>query len=115
MAESPREVVKELLLEHKGSDNPITSREISDELDRREVGSFPQTRMLIRDIMMEDQIPVASSTNGYYVITAEEELQDYVDQLESRILGMTERKMMIQKAANQWDGDIETDDDLDLL
>ena len=115
MSKSPREIVKELLLDHKGSDNPISSREISEELDKEEVGSFPETRMMIREIMIEDEIPIASSNAGYYVIEAEEELQDYVDQLESRILGMTERKMHIQQAANNWDGDIETDDDLDLL
>lgn len=115
MSKSPREIVKELLLDHKGADNTISSREISERLDKEEVGSFPETRMMIREIMIEDEIPIASSNEGYYVIETEEELQDYVDQLESRILGMTERKMHVQRAANKWDGDIETDDDLDLL
>ena len=115
MSDKARERVKEILLEHRGADDPISSREISEILDKREVGSFPETRMLIRDIMLEDQIPVASSNSGYYVIETEEELKDYVDQLESRILGMSERKYAVQRAANEWDGEIETDEDLDLL
>jgi len=115
MADSARERVKQIMLNHKGANNAISSREISEKLEKEEVGSFPQTRMLIRDIMLEDMIPIASSTNGYYVVETEQELRDYVDQLESRILGMSERKFAIQRAANAWDGEIEPDEDLDLL
>ncbi|MGB9932890.1 hypothetical protein [Haloarcula amylolytica] len=115
MSDDARELVKELLLDHRGADNPISSREISEHLEAQEVGSFPKTRMLVRDIMLEEQIPIASSNNGYYVIETEEELQDYIDQLESRILGISERKFEVRRAANEWDGEIETDDDLDLL
>ena len=115
MSDDARELVKELLLDHRGADNPISSREISEHLEAQEVGSFPKTRMLVRDIMLEEQIPIASSNNGYYVIETEEELQDYIDQLESRILGISERKFEVRRAANEWDSEIETDDDLDLL
>jgi ABC-type uncharacterized transport system ATPase subunit len=115
MGKDARKRVKEMLLDHRGQDDPISSREISDQLEKDEVGSFPETRMLVRDIMLEDQIPVASSNSGYYVVETEEELKDYVDQLESRILGMSERKFAVQRAANEWDGEIETDEDLDLL
>jgi hypothetical protein len=113
--ESARDRVKELLLEHRGADDPISSREISETLEKDEVGSFPSTRMLIREIMLEDEIPIASGNQGYFVIETETELQSYLDQLENRILGISERKFAVQKAANQWDGEIETDEDLDLL
>ena len=43
MFKSPREIVKELLLDHKGSDNPISLREIGEELDKEEVESFVDT------------------------------------------------------------------------
>lgn len=115
MSKNARERVKEMLLNHQGADNPISAREISERLKKDEVGSFPETRMLIRNIMLEDKIPVASSNKGYYVIETEGELKDYVDQLESRILGMSERKFAVQRAANEWNGDIESDEDLDLL
>ena len=115
MATDARERVKSILLDHRGKDDAISSREISEQLNREEVGSFPETRMLIREIMLEDQIPIASNNSGYYVVESEEELQDYVDQLEQRILGVSERKFAVQRAANAWSGEIETDDDLDLL
>jgi len=115
MAEDARERVKQLLLEHRGADDPISSREISEALEKDEVGSFPSTRMLIRDIMLEDEIPIASGNQGYFIIETEEELGDYIDQLENRILGISERKFAVRKAADRWDGEIETDEDLDLL
>lgn len=39
-----RERVKDLLLEHQGKDDAITSREINDEVDLDSIGSFPSTR-----------------------------------------------------------------------
>lgn len=116
MKDSARERAKEILLDHVGSDDPISSRELSGMLDDDdEVGSFPKTRFLVREIMMEDQIPIAASNNGYYVVETEQELDDYLNQLEQRILGISERKYAVQRAADRWDGDIEPDDDLDIL
>jgi len=116
MSDAARKKAKNILLDHRGADNAISSREISDQLSHDdEVGSFPETRFLIREIMLEDQIPIASNHDGYFVVETEEELKEYVDNLEQRILGISERKFAIQKAANTWDGEIVTDDDLDLL
>jgi ABC-type uncharacterized transport system ATPase subunit len=116
MDDAVKERAKEILLDHRGADDPITSRELSERLtDADEVGSFPETRFLVRNIVLEDQIPVASTQNGYFVIEHEQELEEYVDNLEQRILGISERKFAVQRAANEWGGDIETDEDLDLL
>jgi hypothetical protein len=107
-----RERVKALLLEHRGKDNPITSREINEEVDVDNIGSFPSTRALIRDLVMEDRIPVAGSSQGYYVIEDEEELEDYIENLESRVMNITERKFAVQRAAHESDFDYEEDSDL---
>lgn len=112
---SVKETVKQILLDHTGSDNPITSREINDIIDVDNIGSFPGTRAVIREIMIEDRIPIAGSSQGYYVIESEDELADYIENLESRILRMTERQWAIKRAAREWDGDIELSDDEDLL
>lgn len=109
-----RDRVKELLLDHKGADDPITSREINDEVGLDSVGSFPSTRAVIREIVLEDQIPIAGSSNGYYVLEEEEELEAYLDNLENRIMGLTERRLAVKLAVQAWDEDI-VDDDSDLL
>ena len=72
------ERVKEMILEHRGANDPITSREISERLEKEEVGSFPETRALIRELVSEEEIPIAGSSNGYFVIETEEELKHYM-------------------------------------
>ncbi|CQH63991.1 uncharacterized protein HHUB_4246 (plasmid) [Halobacterium hubeiense] len=109
-----REEIKQLILEAKGPSNAISSREINEQVDVDSVGSFPQTREIVRELLMEG-IPIASNTNGYYVIESEEQLADYVDTLDSRMTGIAERRYGILRAADQWDGDIEASDDHDVL
>lgn len=104
-----------MLLEEASSEEPLTSRDISEALEKNEVGSFPETRMIIRDVMISDNIPIVSSNRGYWVAETEQEIHDYVQNLENRIMGITERRYAIKQAAEMWDGDIETDDDLDII
>ena len=118
MADVPDEVrqeVKDILLDHRGADDPITSREINEELDLDSVGSFPNTRAVIRDIVIHDEIPIAGSSMGYYVIETEDELRDYVDQLDRRARNIMERRIAVLKAAEEWHEDIIDDEDTDLL
>ena len=109
-----REQVRELLLEHRGADNPITSREINEIVDLDQVGSFPSTRAVIRDIVLEERIPIAGSSQGYYVIETEEELENYIDNLENRITNIAERRYGVLRAVREWDEEI-LDEDSDLL
>lgn len=105
--------VKELLLEHEGSDDPITSREINEEINLDNLGSFPSTRAVIRELVLEDQLPIAATSQGYFIIQDENELSEYVDQLESRVMNITERKFAVQRAALNWDeGFADEDDDI---
>lgn len=108
------EQVKAMLLDHHGRDNQISSREINEVVELDTVGSFPNTRECIRDIMFQEGIPIIGGGNGYYVATTEQELKDALETLDSRIINTTERKMALRRAANNWD-DIESDDDLDIL
>lgn len=108
------EQVRELLLEHRGREDPITSREINDIVGLDQVGSFPSTRAVIREIVMEDRIPIAGSSQGYYVIETEEELEHYIDNLENRITNIAERRYGVLRAVREWDEEI-LDEDSDLL
>jgi ABC-type uncharacterized transport system ATPase subunit len=114
-AQTARETVKDLLMDHRGSDNPITSREINDRIDEDSIGSFPETRQIIREIIVEDQVPIAAGSQGYYVIETEEELREYVNNLDERTLSIVERKQAVLRAADDWEDKIETSTDDDLL
>ena len=109
-----KEQVKELILDHQGADDPITSREINEQVELDAVGSFPSTRSVIRELVLEDTVPIAASSNGYYVIQDQDELEHYVENLENRVMQITERKFAVQRAVLEWDDEI-LDDDADLL
>lgn len=113
--EQVKEQVKEIILDHRGRDNPISSRDINEQLNLDNVGSFPNTREVIRELILEEQIPIAAGGNGYYVIETEDELQHYIDSLEGRMLSIADRKYGVRRAAQAWDGEIEPSDDIDLL
>lgn len=102
-------------MDHRGSDDPITAREINEVIQEDSVGSFPGTRQIIREIMIEDQIPIAAGNQGYYVIESEEELSEYINNLDERVLSIVGRKQAVLRAANDWEDRIETSDDEDLL
>jgi len=114
-SDDPREQVKSLLLDHRGAGNPITSREINEKIQQDAIGSFPGTRALIREIMVEEQIPVIGGNNGYYVAETEEEVGEYLETLEGRIMSNAERKMAVTRAANEWRDELEEDEDYDVL
>jgi|AntDeeMinimDraft_5_1070356.scaffolds.fasta_scaffold03542_8 23S rRNA maturation-related 3'-5' exoribonuclease YhaM len=108
-----KEQVKSILLDHDGADNKITAREIDDELGLDSVGSFPNTRAAIRELLFEDQIPVIGTTQGYYVAESEEQVDEYIESLEGRIMEITERKFAITRAADNWEPELpESDSDL---
>lgn len=109
------EQVKRLLLDHRGKGNEISSREINDVVELDSVGSFPQTRKCVRDVMLQEGIPIIGGGNGYYVAETEEEISDYIDTLDSRITNTAERKMLLERAASDWEDEIETDDDYDIF
>lgn len=112
--DAPRELVKDMLLAHRGQDNPISSREINEVIEVDTVGSFPRTRALVRKVLFEDGIPIASGNNGYYVIETEAELTAYIENLDSRIGNIAERRYAIRQAAQSWD-ESNPADDTDLL
>lgn len=114
MTNSVKQQVKEILLEHRGANNPITSREINEQVELDNVGSFPSTRAVIRSIVLDDQIPIAGSSQGYYVIENEDELGRYLDNLDKRSINIMERKFAVLRAVESWEEKI-VDEDSDLL
>jgi len=109
------ETVKEMLLNHRGKGNEISSREINEVVELDNVGSFPNTRKLVKDIMFDENIPVVGGGNGYYVAETEEEVGEYLETLEGRIMSNAERKMAVTRAANEWRDELEEDEDYDVL
>lgn len=111
--EYTRARVKELLLAHEGSVNPISAREINEVIDVDTVDSFPRTRELVREVLFEERIPIVSGNDGYYIVETEDELAAYLANLDGRIGNIAERRYTIRRAAQEW-ADFGAGEDTDL-
>ncbi|MDS0261892.1 ATP-binding protein [Haloarcula sp. S1CR25-12] len=97
-SEEVKKRIAEILEQHQGSSNTITSREIREQLNHETDEAPSKVRKLISELVLEEELPVASNSNGYYLIQDEDELEDYVDKLEKRARGINERKLGVQRA-----------------
>lgn len=109
-----KEIVREMLLNHWGADNPITSREINDVIEVDNVGSFPTTRQIVRNRLFEDGLPVASGNNGYYLIETQAELEAELESINGRVAKMLQRRREVALATQDEHDDIDLSD-LDLV
>ena len=85
MSKSPREQVKKLILESRGKENGISSSEIAEALDIKDSEARPNTRGMVRRLISQEKIPIASHTHtGYFIPATEEECEEYLDSLRRR-------------------------------
>ena len=93
---SLHEQIKNILLEHKGKKNAITSREIAKIVGEKWGVSGGNIRPKITETIKKYQLPVASHTNkGYFLMANREELINYLKTLDSYIYEITNRKAYI--------------------
>lgn len=93
--------VAEILVEHRGEDNPITSGEIADRTGLDSLDSTPRTRGVIRKLTREFGLPIAASNKGYYFIENRGEAREYLDHLKGRRRGIEQRETAVQSAVDR--------------
>lgn len=91
------EQIKDILLQHKGRQNPVTSAEIASKIGIIEDDTHAQTRALILECAEKYELPLAASNRGYYLILNQQEYDEYMDNLDLRLAGIEERKRIITK------------------
>lgn len=84
--------VAAILADHRGKDNPITSREIAEVTGLDSLDSAPKTRGVIRQLTNEFGLPIAASTKGNYLISDGVEASEHLRDLEQWMAGITTRK-----------------------
>jgi hypothetical protein len=85
--------IEAVLLKHVGKKNAITAREISNALGIKDNATWINTRMLIRKLMKNKQLPMGALDNGgYFMIENEKELNEYAKMLDRRANGIVTRK-----------------------
>ena len=91
------EQIKEILKNHNGKRNPITSAEIAKIIGVIEDDTHAQTRALILECAEKYELPLAANSRGYYLISNQQEYDEYMTNLDSRSAGIEERKRIITK------------------
>ena len=91
------EIIRDCLELHKGKNNPVTSAEVSNIIGINEDDTHAQTRSLILATADMYRLPLAANNRGYYLITSDAEYDEYMENLDSRIDGITQRKKIITK------------------
>lgn len=95
-----KERIAELLKQKcVGKENAKTTSEIEKILAMHEDDPTNyQLRKLIKEIILDEELPIGSCSNGYYLIQDRFELDEVLDDLRGRIEGIRQRKRAIQKA-----------------
>lgn len=85
------EMVKDILLNHRGAENSITAKEISSIMGFEMEDTQHECRQIIKKTMDMFSLPVISSTKGYYIANTDDEIETYCKNIKSRIIGMRKR------------------------
>ncbi len=94
--EKQMEKIEKILLSHRGEKNAITARKISTIVEIEDNDTFINTRMLIRKVIKKKQLPIGALDNGgYFLMEDPKELSEYIQTLNRRIIGITDRKARV--------------------
>jgi hypothetical protein len=87
--------IRKILLKHRGKENPIAANKISKLLQIPEDDTVPTTRRLITKLIVEEGMPIAAFGRGYFYIETIDELTEYMNYLDEKILQTTNRKTIV--------------------
>ena len=103
MSSDPRlQAIKEILESHCGKHNQISAGVIGPQIGINEDSTHVKTRGLILQTIKEFDLPIAASSQGYYLIKDANDLQEYVSSIDGRISEMENRKNLVQSAFGKY-------------
>jgi len=89
--------IQTVLEDHVGPDEAITSSEIIEQVGIDDGNGNPNVRGRITELIEAGE-PIAASPKGYYYIEDEQQLNEYVARLDSRIAGIRKRIDRVTRA-----------------
>ncbi|MBW1692679.1 MAG: hypothetical protein JRJ41_00690 [Deltaproteobacteria bacterium] len=94
--------IKEILENHRGKENQISSGKIGPQIGIYEDATHVQVRSLIRDAIDKLKLPVGGGSRGYYLIKDENELKACIRNIDNRIDKMKKRKGLVESAFREY-------------
>lgn len=89
------ELIRDILNSHIGKSNKVTSSQIAEQIGIQEDATHAKTRALILEAAKKYRLPLAANNRGYFLINTKAEYNEYIENLNSRIAGIEERKKII--------------------
>ncbi|WP_136717701.1 hypothetical protein [Halorientalis salina] len=108
MGRIDRELIEQaldILADHRGRENSISTEELNQQLGVGESDSF-EGKEVLQYLLYEEGIPIAATRNGYFLIDSKRELHRYVQMLH-RSQFRTEKRERAAKRAFDSEFDIE--------
>lgn len=96
------EKIKNILLQHKGKSNAITSKEVSRKMGFPMEDTQSVSRKAIWETAKEYGLPLVSCNRGYFIAETTDEIEEYNSNIQSRIDGMEETRKMANKNYQEW-------------
>ena len=96
------EMFKNILQEHYGKGNSISAGEIEQLLGYPTEDTHSKGRRLVERCTKKYGMPVSGDVSGYFIITNENELNEYKLNLQSRVKKINAREQMIEKNFREW-------------
>ena len=100
------EKIRNILLEHRGKENAIASKRISERMGFPMEDTQSVSRQAIWATAEEYGLPLISCSKGYYIAQTDEEMKDFNDNYEKRIAGMRKTQRMANDNYERWKNEI---------
>lgn len=92
----------EILLQHKGKSNAITSKEVSRNMGFPMEDTQSVSRKAIWETAKKYGLPLVSCNRGYFIAETDDEIAEYNSNIQRRIDGMKETRKIANKNYQEW-------------
>ncbi len=96
------EKIKDILLQHKGKANAITSKQISKAMGFPMEDTQVVSRTAIKETEKRFNLPLLSCSKGYFIAENDKEMKAYNANIQRRIDGMKKRRKMANENYQKW-------------
>ncbi|TET57075.1 MAG: hypothetical protein E3J52_10885 [Promethearchaeota archaeon] len=95
---SEHERIRDIIMQHIGKNNAISSREIANRIGIDAGSSKVIIRKKIKETMIKYELPIAATNKGYYLMENDlEDLKRYRKSLAKRALDNVERGILVRR------------------
>ena len=94
--------IKNILLQHKGKANAITSKEISWAMGFPMEDTQTVSRRVIWKTAKEYGLPLVSCRRGYFIAETDDEMAEYNSNIQRRIDAMEKTRKIVNKNYQEW-------------